>query len=214
MTLTSLSGVRLSSRRCRLPEYLLILAALLAGVSLAGPAADPAAGARPIDAQNSTITVYAGASGVFAAFGHEHEIAAPIAAGTVDPAGRRVELRVDAAALRVRDPKASEKDRAEIQKTMLGPGVLDAERHPEIRFESTAVETAGNGWTVRGNLTLHGETKPVTVEVREKGDHYIGSARVRQTMFGIEPIKVAGGTVRVKDELRIDFDIRLAQKFP
>jgi polyisoprenoid-binding protein YceI len=199
----------------RLPQNLLLLAILLAG----RPFVAPARGAtRPIDVENSTMTVYASASGVLAAFGHDHEIAAPIAAGAVDPAARRVELRVDAAALRVRDPKASEKDRAEIRKTMLGPAVLDAGRHPEIRFESTAVETAGAGWTVRGNLTLHGETKPVTVEVREKDGRYVGSARVRQTMFGIQPVKAAGGTVRVKDELRIDFDIRLAPepapKFP
>jgi hypothetical protein len=35
-------------------------------------------------------------------------------------------------------------------------------------------------------------------------------ATVRQTEFGIKAIKVAGGTVKVKDEVRVVFDIHLA----
>ena len=187
---------------------LLILAALLAGL---GPSAARADEARPIDTGKSTLNVHAYKGGTLGVFGHDHDITAPVAGGVVDPAGRRVELRVNASALRVLDPKASEKDRAEIQKTMLGPEVLDAGQYREILFKSTAVEKAGDGWTVRGDLTLHGQTKPVTIEVREKEGHYAGSASLRQTDFGIKPVKVAGGTVRVKDELRIDFDIQLAR---
>jgi polyisoprenoid-binding protein YceI len=189
----------------------MILVALFAGVPLLAQSADRAGATRPIDVKNSSMTVYANAGGLLGSFGHDHEISAPIAGGAVDPAGRHVELRVDTAALRVRDPKASGKDRAEIQKTMLGPDVLDAGRYREILFKSTAVEKAGDGWTVRGDLTLHGLTKPVAVQVRENGGRYVGSARLRQTEFGIKPVKFAGGTVRVKDELRIDFDIQLAR---
>ena len=64
---------------------------------------------------------------------------------------------------------------------------------------------------MRGNLTLHGETQPVTVEVREREGHYLGTSRFKQTEFGIKPFKAAGGTIRVKDEVRIDFDIQLAR---
>ena len=39
----------------------------------------------------------------------------------------------------------------------------------------------------------------------------VGSARLRQTEFGIKPPKIAGGTVRVKDEIRLDFDIQRAR---
>jgi len=167
---------------------------------------------RPIDTEKSTMTIRVYKSGVLSAFGHDHEIAAPIAGGTVDAAAHHVELRTNAASLRVRDPKTSEKDRAEIQKTMLGPEVLDSERHTEIAFRSTAAEPAGEGaWQVRGDLTLHGTTKPVVVEVRESGGHYVGTARLKQSDFGIQPVKVAGGTVRVKDEVRVEFDIQLAR---
>lgn len=151
-------------------------------------------------------------AGVFSALGHSHEIAAPIAGGAVDLTARRVELRVNAGALRVQDPGVSEKDREEIRKTMLGPEVLDSERYPEIVFQSTGVEAAGgNTWKVQGDLSLHGRTRPVIVNVKEQGGRYVGAALLKQTDFGITPVKFAGGAVRVKDELRIQFNIGLAQ---
>jgi polyisoprenoid-binding protein YceI len=64
------------------------------------------------------------------------------------------------------DKGASEKERAEVQKTMLGPEVLDSDSHQEIVFKSTAAELTDKGrWTLRGNLTLRGQTRPVTVQV-------------------------------------------------
>jgi polyisoprenoid-binding protein YceI len=168
---------------------------------------------RKIDPEKSVMTVRAFKSGMLGAFGHDHEIAAPVAAGTVDVTAHRVQLRVNANAMRVRDQEGSEKDHAEIQKTMLGPEVLDAAKYSEIAFKSTTAESAGEGaWTVHGTLTLHGESRPVTVQVREKGGHFVGSANLKQTEFGIKPVKVAGGTVKVKDEVRVDFDIQLEEK--
>jgi len=64
---------------------------------------------------------------------------------------------------------------------------------------------------VTGTLNLHGVTKPVEVKVLREGDAYRGSARIKQTDFGIKPVRIAGGTVRVKDEIRIEFDIQLAR---
>lgn len=168
-----------------------------------------AAQPRPIDTRESVLTIHVYKAGVFSAFGHDHEVRAPISRGTADTAAKSVELHVEAAALRVIDAKVSEKDRAEIQKTMLGPEVLDVERHTEIAFRSTSAESAGaNSWHVRGDLTLHGQTRPVTIEVAETSGRFTGHAVLKQSEFGIKPVRVAGGTVKVKDELRIDFDIR------
>jgi polyisoprenoid-binding protein YceI len=167
---------------------------------------------RHIETNKSTIAIHVGKSGVFSGFAHDHDVAAPITSGNVNTSAPfSVELRVDARKLRVRDADISEKDRNEIQMTMLGPEVLDSEHHQEIVFTSRTVEPMGEGhWTVRGELTLHGQTKPVTADVSEKAGHYTGRATVKQTDFGIKPVKVAGGTVKVKDEVRVDFDIQLA----
>ena len=164
---------------------------------------------QKIDTQKSTLTVRVGKTGAFSALGHEHEVRAPIHSGTADTGSHpAIEMHVDARTLRVIDKDGSEKDRAEVQKTMLGPEVLDSERHQEIVFKSIGVEPAGQGqWTVRGNLTLRGQTRPITVHVTLKDGRYTGEAAVKQTDFGIKPPGKAG--VRAKDEVRIEFDVRL-----
>ena len=92
---------------------------------------------------------------------------------------------------------------------MLGPEVLDSESHREIVFKSTAADSAGQDrWTLRGNLTLRGQTRPVTVHVTLKDGQYSGEANVKQTDYGIKPPGKAG--VRAKDELKITFNIQLA----
>jgi polyisoprenoid-binding protein YceI len=162
-----------------------------------------------IDTQKSTLTIHVGKTGAFSGLGHEHEVSAPIHSGTADTGSHpAVEIHVDARILRVIDKDASEKERSEVQKTMLGPEVLDSERHQEIVFKSTGAEPAGQGrWTLRGNLTLHGQTRPVTVQVTLKDGHYTGATTVKQTNFGIKPPGKAG--VRAKDEVKIEFDVRL-----
>jgi polyisoprenoid-binding protein YceI len=165
---------------------------------------------RNIDTQESTLTIHVGKTGAFSGFGHEHEVRAPIHSGTADTGAHpAVEIHVNARELRVMDTDASDKDRAEVQATMLGPEVLDSDQHQEIVFKSTAAESTGEGrWTLHGNLTLHGQTHPVTVQVTLKNGHFTGESSVKQTDFGIKPPGKAG--LRAKDEVAIHFDVQLA----
>lgn len=166
---------------------------------------------RAIDTAHSTLKVGVFKSGFFSAFAHNHEIEAPITEGAVDFSGSpKATLRVDARKLSVLDPEASAGTRAKIQETMEGPAVLDSEHFPEISFRSTSVAHPGpDRWEVHGDLTLHGKTRPVTVVVALKGGHYRGSATLEQRDFGIVPLSLAGGTVKVKDRVRIEFDVVL-----
>ncbi len=92
---------------------------------------------------------------------------------------------------------------------MLGPEVLDIEHYQEIIFKSTGAEPSGEGqWTVRGNLTLRGQTRPVSLQATLKDGHYIGETIVKLTDFGIKPPGKAG--VKAKDKITIQFDVRLA----
>jgi polyisoprenoid-binding protein YceI len=163
-----------------------------------------------VDTQKSTLTIHVGKTGAFSGLGHEHEVRAPIHSGTADTGSRpAVEIHVNASELRVIDKDASDKERAEVQKTMLGPEVLDSEHHQEIVFKSTGAESEGKGkWTLRGNLTLPGQTRPVKVQVTLKDGRYTGESTVKQTDFGIKPPGKTG--VRAKDEVKIEFDVRLA----
>jgi polyisoprenoid-binding protein YceI len=163
---------------------------------------------RAIDTGRSAVTVRVYKSGLFSSFGHDHEIRAPLKDGAFDEEKSTVWFVVEARSLQVRDAEASEKDRAEIQTTMLGPKVLDGEQFREIRFHSTAINRNGeNQWTVHGDLTLHGQTRPLQVEVERRNGTYRGAARLRQKDFGITPVSVAGGSVKVKDEVRVEFEI-------
>ena len=163
---------------------------------------------KTIDFEKSVMTVRVYKSRLFSAFGHEHEIRAPIQQGSFSEDKPSVDLTVNARKLKVMDRDVSEKDRAEIQETMLGPKVLDSEKFPEIRFRSTEVDRLGEGkWLVHGDLTLHGETHPVKVQVEGQNGHYRGSAELKQKEFGITPVTVAGGTVKVKNEVRLEFEI-------
>jgi polyisoprenoid-binding protein YceI len=102
---------------------------------------------RPIDLEQSTITVHVGKSGLFSAAGHEHTVSAPIAAGAInDSEGGHVWFRVDTAKMTV----VPEKDQEAVQSTMQR-SVLESAKFPEIRFESTSIRKIGDRrWTVSG----------------------------------------------------------------
>jgi hypothetical protein len=169
----------------------------------------PGAAQSRIDTRQSTMTVKVFKAGLFSVFGHNHEIRAPIAAGSLLTSGSpSVTLTVDARGMQVLDPDLPPDKRAEVQKTMHSAAVLDTANFPEIRFASRTIEAKGNDrFQVAGELTLHGVTRPVVVKVERRNDRYVGSATFKQTEFGIKPVSVGGGTIKVKDAVEIVFDI-------
>jgi len=168
---------------------------------------------RRIDTTRSSVHVHLDKSGAFSAFGHNHDVEAPIDSGEVTETGSPlVEIHLNSRKLRVLDPGTSADTRGQIQKTMEGPQVLDVERYPEIHFRSMKIQSAGaDHWLVTGNLELHGQTHPITADVTLKDGLYRGSAVLKQSAFGITPVSFAGGSVKVKDDLKIDFQIALSQ---
>lgn len=188
--------------------------------SPASRAEAPLDGARyRIDASQSRFIVRAFAGGFLSAFAHDHTIAirdfngeASFTYSTVDPASLRMTIK--AGSLEVTD-KISASDRQKIEGTMRDE-VLEVSKYPEITFKSTGVSasrTGGGQYQARisGDLTLHGVTRPLTINATlEFGDKILrakGSFALKQTSFDIKPVSVAGGTIKVKDELKFTFDI-------
>jgi polyisoprenoid-binding protein YceI len=175
--------------------------------------AQPAAGApSAIDVHNSKMTVNVSKQGAFSFLADNHQVNAPISAGSYDSAAKSIQLTVDATQLKVLDPRLSAKDRGDVQNNMVGPQCLDVTKYPTITFISTKIDDSDpNHWMITGNLTLHGQTRSVTFAARKiDALHYSGSATVRQTTFGITPIRISGGLVSVKDDVTIDFQIALS----
>ena len=161
-----------------------------------------------------------GTSSLFGAFAHEHLIEAQKIEGcaVTDPKDitrSSIKLTFTTANIRVLDPKESTKDRAKVQSTM-ETEVLHVSESPNIVFESTSVERAsgGDALRVQGNLTIRGNTKPIIVPLtlvrlddgtlRARGEY-----KFKQTTFGIRPVQLAGGTVKVKDEVVTEFELFL-----
>lgn len=162
-----------------------------------------------IDVQRSTITIHAGKAGIFSAAGHDHWISAPISSGAIgETPVPHVEFTVETAKMTVKpDPKIDAKTQAEIQKDM-EELTLETKKFPEIRFRSSRIEKLADGqWRVAGDLSLHGVTKPVSLTVKRTGDSYTARTVLKQTDFGIKPVSVGGGVIKVKNEVEIDFQI-------
>lgn len=168
----------------------------------------PASGGAQAAAHQSTITIHVGKAGLFSGFGHTHTVVAPVQRTEIDPAKMSATIVVLTKGMRVVDKDVSEKDRAQIQADMLGPKVLDAQQFPQIVFQSSRIEAAGpQQYRVSGTLELHGRRKELSFNVAGGPDHYTGTTRLKQTDFGIEPFSAGGGTVKVKNELELEFDI-------
>ena len=117
---------------------------------------------------------------------------------------------IDALTCKAVQNEISDKDRREMQRVMREE-VLEADKYPEIVFESTAVATnAGGRIEIEGNLTLHGVTRRerLAAQVAVTGDllRAFGDFTIRQTDYRIKLASVAGGALKLKDELKFNFD--------
>ena len=176
-----------------------------------------------IDPDMSRFTVRAFASGMLAAMGHSPTLAvreftghAEFSPGSLDAAA--LHIKIKAGSLNVTND-VSDKDRREIERTM-NQEVLETTRYPEILFDSSKVSASkvSDGQyliNMVGDLSLHGVTnsQPLSAQVSVVGDtlRAHGEFSLMQTAFGIKPVSIAGGSLKLKDELKFTFDI-LARK--
>jgi polyisoprenoid-binding protein YceI len=161
-----------------------------------------------IDSTKSVVTVHVFKSGLFSGFAHDHVIRAPVASGGIDAQERSVTLTFNVADMKVLDPGTSDSERKDIDETMKGPKVLDGAQFPMISFTSNSAKASGiNRNEVAGTLKVHGISRQITAPVTFHDEKYSGSLTLKQTDYGITPVKIAGGTVRVKDEITIEFDV-------
>ena len=168
----------------------------------------------------STFTVQAYAEGLFSAFGHDPVIAIRDFSGEAEFVPETFEvanlkLTVKAASLAVAND-VKDKDRLEIER-MMREEVLETSKYPEVFFVSTSVSASRMGkdrYRARliGDLTLHGVTQKnfwITSEVTLSGEtlRAKGDFTLKQTDFGIKLVSVAGGTLKVKNELKFSFNL-------
>ena len=96
---------------------------------------------------------------------------------------------------------------------------FDVAQYPTATFTSTSISKSGSGLSITGNLTLHGVTKPVTLQVEapkgpipgmDKKPHcgFSGTTTIKRTDFGIgkAPATIVG------EDVALTFDLDLAKQ--
>ena len=172
-----------------------------------------------VDAGMSRFQVKAIAAGMLSAFGHNPTIAirgftgeAWFRSEALEQSSLRMEI--DAGSLELTG-NINEKDRREMTSTMKEE-VLETDRYPEIRFEgsgiaATKITEGMYRITLAGKLSLHGVERDLEVPCNViAGDDTLranGEFSIRQTDYHIKLVSVAGGALKLKDELRFTFDI-------
>lgn len=172
-----------------------------------------------IDGKGNKFTVRAFAAGLLSAFGHNPTIAIPVFEGeaSVNPAALEhsaLHVVIHAASLAVTDDM-NDRDREEIERRM-HEEVLESDSYPDIVYECSEITASKTGegqyWVaLNGELSLRGvrRSQSVTARVTLNGDtlRAAGDFSLRQSDYEIKPVSAAGGTVKLKDELKFSFDI-------
>ena len=198
------------------PALLLLAAAL--------PARQAAGDGLEVVPAGDGIRVKVSKQGFLSMLAHDHDFEVTRWSGVAnvpdgDPGRASLELTLDATSLRDRGKGMAAADRRKVESEAAGPEVLDSARYPQITFRSERVELDGSGaaeearGTLHGRLSLHGQERPVaaTFEARREGSvwHARGQLRFRQSDFGMKPYVGLGGTIGVKDEVEIRFEVDL-----
>ena len=172
-----------------------------------------------VDASRSRFIVEGSAEGLLSVFGHNPVIAICGFGGDARFSADKLEtgsllMLAQANSLVVLND-VSEKDRREMERAM-HQEVLESARYPEVVFMSTsikAVRTAEDTYRaqITGNLALRDVTRQLMIDaqvtVNGSSLRAQGEFPLRQTDYNIKPVAVAGGTLRMKDELKLSFDI-------
>jgi polyisoprenoid-binding protein YceI len=88
-----------------------------------------------------------------------------------NPAESEIHVTIDAASISTNEPRRDGH--------MRSPDFLDVENHPTLEFHSTDIQGSGSGWTMTGDLTIRGTTRPVMLDVTYLGvtDNPFGPGR-------------------------------------
>jgi polyisoprenoid-binding protein YceI len=173
-----------------------------------------------VDASASRFTATIGTAGILSNFGHEHSVALREFTGEAHLSENDVEnatlrMTIQAASLTEVGKGFSDADRKKIDKD-IREKALEVSQYPEIVFRSSEIrasQIAAGEYQIelRGELTLHGVTRQVSVPtrltLRERTLTARGDFTVLHSDYKIRRLSAAVGTVKASDEIRMAFEI-------
>ncbi|HET9179727.1 MAG TPA: YceI family protein [Terriglobia bacterium] len=180
------------------------------------PAQGP--GCYRVDAKESRIEIHLFRGGLLGGLGGNHLITLDHFSGKANfsPAdGWAAELLGESASLAVIDPWAGAADRKEVQETMLGPTQLDVKNFPVIKLRSVSFSPTEQdaAWRMTAAVELHGVTRreQFSLDCQQIGDklQIRGKTTFKLTNFNIQPFSTAFGTVKIKNDFEVTYNIVL-----
>lgn len=137
----------------------------------------------------------------------------------VEPDASAVRGRFQSGSLQVVDALVDEAPRAGVLsdadkrriESNIANDVLETRQHQEIRFESTHVAPEGDGFHVRGELTLHGCTQGIAFMVNREKRRLVATVQLHQPDWSIRPFRAMLGTLRIKPEVTVRVSLPIAE---
>jgi len=170
-----------------------------------------------IDPPPSRLSVRTFASGALSVFGHDpafvvRDVRGELTLEADAPTSASLRLVAKADSLELTG-EANDSDRREIEQRTQQE-VLESASYPEIIYACREGQVVAHGplqLTLKGDLTLHGITRPQPVSTRlflaADMVRAQGEATIRLSDYGIQPVTAVGGLLRIKDEVKLTFDI-------
>ena len=177
----------------------------------------PAAGTHKFGPENSTLSIRTERRGAAAKAGHDLLIHVTAWEATLevgeDPAKTSIELSADATSLRVHEGHGGAQALGDADKASIHESIdEDVLRRQDIMFRSTKVESEGGSGrlSVQGDLTIVGETHPITFDLEIADDGTLGAgAVVTQSAWGMKPYSILFGALKVADDVEVGLEGRL-----
>jgi polyisoprenoid-binding protein YceI len=145
-----------------------------------------------------------------------HDLKIAVTRFSVDLSPGAVRAEFDTSSLRVlaamkdgkENPEAlSDADKSKIAE-QIAKEVLHADQHPSAVFTSRAVTgRPDGGYSIDGDLSLHGVTKSLHAETQLEGNRQVLSLELHQPDYGITPFKAMMGTLKVKADVSVRLSV-------
>lgn len=133
-----------------------------------------------------------------------------------DPSKSSVEASIEVASINTRD--------AQRDAHLKSADFFDVDKYPTITFKSSQIEKSGDGLVINGDLTIHGVTKKIsldvegpTAEVKDPwGNMKIGASgttKIKRKEFGLEwNAALEAGGFLVGEDVQISVDVQFVKQ--
>ena len=143
------------------------------------------------------------------------DVAGTVTIDEADPAASKVDITINAASLDTREPQRD---------THLRSGdFFDVEKYPTLTFRSTRIEGNAPEFKLTGDLTIHGVTRPITLDVTHEGRGkdpwggervgYSATGKLKRSEYGLTwNAALETGGFLVGDDVKIAVDVELIRQ--